>query len=61
MPFKALNNREKEECSYIYSHTTKHLNFAVKSKSYGRHHAVWRIGTDTDPINSKTCSITTKS
>ena len=32
MPFKALNNREKEECSYIYSHTTKHLNFAVKSK-----------------------------
>ena len=32
MPFKALNNREKEERSYIYSHTTKHLNFAVKSK-----------------------------
>ena len=32
MPFKALNNREKEERSYIYSHTTKHLNFVVKSK-----------------------------
>ena len=34
MPFKASNNREKEktERSYIYSHTTKHLNFTVKSK-----------------------------
>jgi hypothetical protein len=34
MLFKALNNREKEktEHSYIYSHTTKHLNFTVKSK-----------------------------
>ena len=34
MPFKALNNREKEkaERSYTYSHTTKHLNFTVKSK-----------------------------
>jgi hypothetical protein len=34
MLFKALNNREKDkaERSYIYSHTTKHLNFTVKSK-----------------------------
>ena len=34
MLFKALNNREKEkaERSYIYSYTTKHLNFTVKSK-----------------------------
>jgi hypothetical protein len=34
MPFKALNNKEEEktEHSYIYSHTTKHLTFAVKSK-----------------------------
>ena len=34
MLFKALNNREKEktEHSYIYSHTTKHLKFTVKSK-----------------------------
>ena len=34
MPFKASNNREKEktEHSYIYSHTTNHLNFTVKSK-----------------------------
>ena len=34
MLFKALNNREKEkaEHSYISSHTTKHLNFTVKSK-----------------------------
>ena len=34
MPFKVSNNKEKEkaEHSYIYSHTTKHLNFAVKSK-----------------------------
>ena len=30
MLFKALN--DKEEDSYIYSHTTKHLNFTVKSK-----------------------------
>ena len=34
MLFKALNNKEEEktEHSYIYSHTTKHLTFAVKSK-----------------------------
>ena len=34
MPFKALNNKEEEktERSYIYSHTTKHLTFTVKSK-----------------------------
>ena len=34
MLFKALNNREKDkaERSYIYSHTTKHLKFTVKSK-----------------------------
>ena len=34
MPFKALNNKEEEktEHSYIYSHTTNHLNFTVKSK-----------------------------
>ena len=34
MLFKALNNKEEEktEHSYIYSHTTKHLNFTVKSK-----------------------------
>ena len=34
MPFKALNNREKDkaEHSYIHSHITKHLNFTVKSK-----------------------------
>ena len=34
MPFKALNNREKEkaERSYIYSHTTKHLTLLTKSK-----------------------------
>ncbi|MCL4372925.1 hypothetical protein M1384_02550 [Candidatus Parvarchaeota archaeon] len=34
MLFKALNNKEKDkaERSYIYSHTTKHLKFTVKSK-----------------------------
>ena len=34
MLFKASNNKEEEktEHSYIYSHTTKHLTFAVKSK-----------------------------
>ena len=34
MLFKALNNKEEEktERSYIYSHTTNHLNFTVKSK-----------------------------
>ena len=34
MPFKALNNREKEkaERSYIYSHTTKHLTLLTKGK-----------------------------
>ena len=34
MPFKALNNKEKDkaERSYIYPHTTKHLTFTVKTK-----------------------------
>ena len=34
MPFKVSNNKEEEKTghSYIYSHTTKHLNFTVKSK-----------------------------
>ena len=35
MPFKALNNREKDKAEYsyiIYSHITNHLNSAVKTK-----------------------------